>query len=184
MKRSPVLITGLIMCALASQSTSQAADAESRAKQFVARYEADVRPLEIATNLAWWKANTTGKDEDFAAKGRPRTSSTRPWPTASRSPSSRRCTKPRSPTRSSPARSTCSTCSYLEKQVDPRAAQADHRQGQRHREGVQRLPRQGRRQGDDRQRSPQGPQRVEGLRRAPGRLGGEQGRRRRSSRPT
>ena len=47
---------------------------------------------------------------------------------------------------------------YLEKQVDPGAAQEDHREGQRGREGVQRLPGQGGRQGDDRQRGPQGAQ--------------------------
>jgi peptidyl-dipeptidase A len=44
------------------------ANADEAAKKFVARYEAEVRPLEIVLNLAWWKANTSGKDEDFAAK--------------------------------------------------------------------------------------------------------------------
>src|SRR6478735_7788080 len=42
--------------------------AEGRARTFVAQHEANVRPLEIAVNLAWWRANTTGKEEDFAAK--------------------------------------------------------------------------------------------------------------------
>ena len=27
-----------------------------------------VRPLEIKANLAWWNANTSGKDEDFKLK--------------------------------------------------------------------------------------------------------------------
>ncbi len=70
MKPRLALLTGLMMCALVNERAAgaTAADAESRAKQFVARYEAEIRPLEIATNLAWWKANTSGKDEDFAAK--------------------------------------------------------------------------------------------------------------------
>ena len=68
---------------------------------------------------------------------------------------------------------------YLEKQVDPALLQEDDGQGQRRREGVQRLPRQGRRQGDDRQRGPQGPQEVEGL--APS--GRPSGRRARGSAP-
>jgi peptidyl-dipeptidase A len=38
------------------------------AKAFIAEHEARIKPLEIATSLAWWNANTTGKDEDFAAK--------------------------------------------------------------------------------------------------------------------
>jgi hypothetical protein len=45
-----------------------AADAEARARAFVAEHEERIRPLEIATSLAWWKANTTGDDADFAAK--------------------------------------------------------------------------------------------------------------------
>ena len=45
-----------------------AADPDTAAKKFIAEYDQQVRPLEIAVNLAWWKANTTGKDEDFAAK--------------------------------------------------------------------------------------------------------------------
>ncbi|GBD36370.1 hypothetical protein HRbin36_01493 [bacterium HR36] len=41
---------------------------EVRARAFIRYYEEQVRPLEIAVNLAWWKANITGKDEDFKAK--------------------------------------------------------------------------------------------------------------------
>ena len=40
----------------------------ARARQFMANHETRVRPLEIAANLAWWDANTTGKDEDFKKK--------------------------------------------------------------------------------------------------------------------
>lgn len=45
-----------------------AADATDRAKSFVQEHLQRVRPLELEVNLAWWKANTSGKDEDFKAK--------------------------------------------------------------------------------------------------------------------
>jgi len=45
-----------------------APEATERAKKFVAAHEARLRPLEITANLAWWNANTTGKDEDFKKK--------------------------------------------------------------------------------------------------------------------
>jgi len=42
--------------------------ADDVARQFVADHERAVRPLERAAALAWWVANVSGKDEDFAAK--------------------------------------------------------------------------------------------------------------------
>ena len=39
-----------------------------RAEQFIKSHEEKVRPLERAAALAWWNANISGKDEDFAAK--------------------------------------------------------------------------------------------------------------------
>jgi peptidyl-dipeptidase A len=42
--------------------------ANERAQKFVKEHETKVRPLQVAVNLAWWNANTTGKDEDFARK--------------------------------------------------------------------------------------------------------------------
>ncbi len=41
---------------------------EEAARQFVKEHQDRLRPLEKATALAWWKANTTGQDADFAAK--------------------------------------------------------------------------------------------------------------------
>lgn len=38
------------------------------ARGVILDYESNVRPLEIAISRAWWEANTTGKDEDFAEK--------------------------------------------------------------------------------------------------------------------
>lgn len=43
------------------------ANAEERARAFIAEYEATVRPLQIAENLADWQANASGKDEDYQA---------------------------------------------------------------------------------------------------------------------
>src|SRR2546430_8718451 len=39
-----------------------------RAKQFVAAHDTKFKPLDRKASIAWWDANTTGKDEDFARK--------------------------------------------------------------------------------------------------------------------
>src|SRR5690606_2073412 len=46
----------------------RAADMTDAARQFIEQYESTIRPLEISAARAWWDANVTGKDEDFAAK--------------------------------------------------------------------------------------------------------------------
>lgn len=43
-------------------------DAKQAAQKFIAEHESHVRPLEIEVAQAWWRANTSGSDEDFAAK--------------------------------------------------------------------------------------------------------------------
>jgi peptidyl-dipeptidase A len=54
---------------LLSTAVSQADEGSTeRARKFIQNYEAKVRPLEIAGNLAWWTANITNKDEDFKKK--------------------------------------------------------------------------------------------------------------------
>jgi peptidyl-dipeptidase A len=42
--------------------------ASERAQKFVQDHVARLRPLEVTLNLAWWKAQTAGKDEDFQEK--------------------------------------------------------------------------------------------------------------------
>src|SRR5581483_10212478 len=37
-------------------------------RKFVEDHTRRLRPLEVAAALAWWNANTTGKEEDFAKK--------------------------------------------------------------------------------------------------------------------
>src|SRR5947209_1482036 len=39
-----------------------------RARKFLEAHTKKLRPLEIEASLAWWDANTSGKDEDFARK--------------------------------------------------------------------------------------------------------------------
>ncbi len=46
----------------------QAADDEAAAQAFVDKHVKVVRPLEIAAGKAWWEANVSGKDADFAKK--------------------------------------------------------------------------------------------------------------------
>ncbi|MBX9623035.1 MAG: M2 family metallopeptidase, partial [Gemmataceae bacterium] len=45
-----------------------AASAADDAKAFVADHEARMKPLEVESNIAWWNANTTGRDADFKKK--------------------------------------------------------------------------------------------------------------------
>ena len=46
----------------------QAAETETEAKAFIAKHLKVVKPLELAAGKAWWDANVSGKDEDFAKK--------------------------------------------------------------------------------------------------------------------
>jgi peptidyl-dipeptidase A len=62
-----LLLTAFLVCWLPLGS-SAAPDLTERARNFVAAHEAKLRPLEIAAGIAWWDANTTGKDEDFKRK--------------------------------------------------------------------------------------------------------------------
>lgn len=42
--------------------------ATQRAKKFIAEHEAKFKPLDRRAGIAWWDANISGKDEDFARK--------------------------------------------------------------------------------------------------------------------
>lgn len=65
MKRPIALLLGALALTPTIQAQNQADD---QARAFIARHEAEIRPLEIASSKAWWDANTSGKDADFAAK--------------------------------------------------------------------------------------------------------------------
>lgn len=64
----------VILCILANLmgANKSMADAKvtQQAKAFLQAHQAKVRPLEIAANLAWWNANTSGKESDFEKKGK------------------------------------------------------------------------------------------------------------------
>jgi peptidyl-dipeptidase A len=63
-----VLVVGLALQAGPRIQAAPSGTPDERAAAFIAEYEAKIRPLEIAVSRAWWKANTTGDDADFAAK--------------------------------------------------------------------------------------------------------------------
>jgi len=65
-----VLLIGLALQTRATADDAPGPDADRRAAAFIAAHEEEIRPLEIAVSRAWWKANTTGDDADFAAKER------------------------------------------------------------------------------------------------------------------
>ena len=56
----------LVVCRPMTASANP--EVTARAARFVKEHEARLRPLEVAGNLAWWNANTTGKAADFAKK--------------------------------------------------------------------------------------------------------------------
>jgi peptidyl-dipeptidase A len=62
----PLLVLAVVLCATGAAAASP--ETTERAKRFVAAHEAKVRPLDIASGIAWWNANITGKDEDFKKK--------------------------------------------------------------------------------------------------------------------
>src|SRR5271156_889240 len=66
----PCLITSLAVLAMVLFGSRPAADPETttQARPFVQDHGKRIRPLDVAGNLAWGKANTTGKDEDVKVK--------------------------------------------------------------------------------------------------------------------
>jgi len=67
--RIPSILTAVAVAVLGTPAAACASpEVTMKAKDFVADHEKRIRPLDIAANLAWWNANTTGKDEAFKAK--------------------------------------------------------------------------------------------------------------------
>ncbi len=67
-RRKFLLAGGTAVAGLLTPDAARAADATDKAKAFVAAHEAKVKPLEVVSALAWWNANTSGKDDDFKKK--------------------------------------------------------------------------------------------------------------------
>lgn len=64
----PVLVAfgfSLIVCPMTALASGEVTE---RARKFLQSHDQRIRPLDITVGLAWWNANTTGKDEDFAKK--------------------------------------------------------------------------------------------------------------------
>ena len=141
-------LVGVIALGDAVRADEPGGDLSARARQFVKTHEEKVRPLEKSAALAWWNANVSGKDEDFAAKEEAQNKLDAALADRQRFAELKAIKdgKVYEP--------------VLARQVDvlylavpgkagrPVAAPEDHRQGERDREGVQRLSRQGGRQGD------------------------------------
>jgi len=64
------LLSTFLLClvVLGFPSRSHAQAEADVARGVILDYETNVKPLEIALSKAWWKANTSGQDEDFAEK--------------------------------------------------------------------------------------------------------------------
>lgn len=70
-RRSFLLTGGAAVAGLMNPEVAaadQPADPSAAAKAFIDAHETKMRPLEMKANLAWWDANISGKDEDFARK--------------------------------------------------------------------------------------------------------------------
>ncbi|MEM8946248.1 MAG: M2 family metallopeptidase [Planctomycetota bacterium] len=65
--RSTIAGSMLVLVATCRIAHAQHGPTE-QAAAFIAQYELNVKPLEIALGKAWWKANTTGSDDAFAEK--------------------------------------------------------------------------------------------------------------------
>lgn len=62
-------MSGIMMFAsILTSGTARAENGTDEARKFAREHEAQIQPMEIAVARAWWTANITGKDEDFAAK--------------------------------------------------------------------------------------------------------------------
>ena len=59
-------VAGLLTTKVSAQE--QPADPTAAAKDFISAHETKMKPLDLTANIAWWKANISGKDEDFQKK--------------------------------------------------------------------------------------------------------------------
>jgi peptidyl-dipeptidase A len=67
-RRNFLIAGGATVSATILPNALNAADANDEAAAFIKEHVARLRPLEVQANVAWWNANTTGKDEDFKKK--------------------------------------------------------------------------------------------------------------------
>lgn len=67
---NPVVLATLLAVgvAVAAGGPRKEVNPNVNAVKFIQDHEARIKPLEITVNRAWWQANISGKDEDFARK--------------------------------------------------------------------------------------------------------------------
>lgn len=67
---NPVVLATLLAVgvAVAAGGPRKEVNPNVNAVKFIQDHEARIKPLEITVNRAWWQANISGKDEDFAKK--------------------------------------------------------------------------------------------------------------------
>lgn len=63
-----MLATGISLSAQAVVAAESSGPMDQQARKFIQQYLDEVRPVEIRVNQAWWEANTSGRNEDFARK--------------------------------------------------------------------------------------------------------------------
>lgn len=68
--RTYAALVSLLFVCLASLARAATPEPLERAKAFIKWYDETIRPLHIAENKAYWVANNTGKDADYAIKER------------------------------------------------------------------------------------------------------------------
>jgi peptidyl-dipeptidase A len=64
-RRNFLIAGGAAVAGTLLPNVTQGADASAEAAAFIKEHVAKLRPLEVQASVAWWNANTTGKDEDF-----------------------------------------------------------------------------------------------------------------------
>ncbi|WP_171474294.1 M2 family metallopeptidase [Frigoriglobus tundricola] len=67
-RRTFLLTGGAAVAATLLPDALSGADADDGAAAFIKDHVSKLRPLEVQAGVAWWNANTTGKDEDFKKK--------------------------------------------------------------------------------------------------------------------
>ena len=63
-----ILAAGVNLGAQAVHAAEGSRPMDQQAREFIQQYLEEVRPVEIRVNQAWWEANTSGRNEDFARK--------------------------------------------------------------------------------------------------------------------
>ena len=128
----------LLLMGIIATTAAEGQIADDGVYPLVGEYETKVAPLEKAAALAWWNANVSGKDADFQAKEDAQNRLDAALADHAMFDQLKLLKgKVKDPIL---ARETeVLYLLYLEKQADPALVAQDHGQGERRREGVQRL---------------------------------------------